>query len=346
MNAIHKRDPLSFVSGVYNDFNEPLSTCRHNDENVEILESRFEAQLSRINSHGAWTILESLTALTKLSNANLEDSQRVSVLAASVSNVPGIDGGTAPSSASHWRKGNITAVLRPCDKSKPSASHNNGNSTLNANRGGGVNGTNGRNQRDADSQRTPEQMATLKDKFECHRCHLYGHWANEHNPDGTLKLRCEKLSEALRAEQEQYSQKIFGWGRSEWNTSYAWFYVFICSGRWDVGMQYCQAWWARMWSRTPLWWRRSLQRHRGNWTTIVTWPYSLCSNVDRSEIWWTPPLRLLAIWKWLTLQFETRTTCIGCTICEFGQSAYYLNSSYCCARIIAMDYWWQYDDEV
>lgn len=58
---------------------------------------------------------------------------------------------------------------------------------MNANRGGGANGTNGRNKRNADSQHTPELMATLKEKFPFHRCHLYEHSANVHNPDETLK---------------------------------------------------------------------------------------------------------------------------------------------------------------
>lgn len=103
VSVIHKCDLLSFVSGVYNDCNGTLSIRRHNNENLKTFESQFEAQLARFNTHGAETIPESLKALMLLSNNDLEDSQQVSILAASVRNMPGTDDGTAPSSATLLR---------------------------------------------------------------------------------------------------------------------------------------------------------------------------------------------------------------------------------------------------
>lgn len=45
VNAIHKRDPLSFVLHVYKDFNSLLPTRRGREENIKNFETRFQAQL-------------------------------------------------------------------------------------------------------------------------------------------------------------------------------------------------------------------------------------------------------------------------------------------------------------
>lgn len=46
LKAIHKRDPLSFFTDIYSDFNKLLKTCSGNNESMKNFDT-FEAQLSR-----------------------------------------------------------------------------------------------------------------------------------------------------------------------------------------------------------------------------------------------------------------------------------------------------------
>lgn len=96
VKAIHKTDHFSVVSDLYREFNELLVIRRGQSENIKSFESRFEAQLSRFNAHGAGKIPEPLVALLLLSNANIEDSQHGSTLEASILNVTTNDNDTAP----------------------------------------------------------------------------------------------------------------------------------------------------------------------------------------------------------------------------------------------------------
>lgn len=55
-------------------------------------ETRFKAQIFNFNFHNASSIPNALVALMLLENSNVDDNQRVSILAAAVSNAEAEDG--------------------------------------------------------------------------------------------------------------------------------------------------------------------------------------------------------------------------------------------------------------
>lgn len=51
VNAVYKRDALSTVSNIYNDFTSLLTSKRGFNESFRILEARFEAHVAKFNAH-------------------------------------------------------------------------------------------------------------------------------------------------------------------------------------------------------------------------------------------------------------------------------------------------------
>lgn len=87
--SVHRRDPLSVVTGVYSDFSSVVSARRGDNESLKAFESRFEAAVSRFRSHGdAISVTEPLLALMLLNGSRISESQRISILAASVTTMP------------------------------------------------------------------------------------------------------------------------------------------------------------------------------------------------------------------------------------------------------------------
>ena len=83
INAVYRKDPLAIVREVYHDFMELLSTKRGDKEGYPNFESRFQAQLAKFNSHFDDLVLsDALMAFLLLGNANIEQSQKISILAA------------------------------------------------------------------------------------------------------------------------------------------------------------------------------------------------------------------------------------------------------------------------
>ena len=81
--AVFKIDALSQVNTMSEEFSKLLSTSRGEREKMKSFESRFEAQVCRFNESSGSSILpDALLALLLLNNANVENNQRVSVLAA------------------------------------------------------------------------------------------------------------------------------------------------------------------------------------------------------------------------------------------------------------------------
>lgn len=80
---MYQRDALSVISEAYDGFNDLLSTGRGNSESLKMFELRFSATVTRHNSLSnipkpPQCIISSML----LSNAVIDHSQRVSVLAA------------------------------------------------------------------------------------------------------------------------------------------------------------------------------------------------------------------------------------------------------------------------
>ena len=83
LSAIYKRDPLSVVSLVFQELQALLLVRRENNEQFNDFEMRFGAQLSKFNSLGSSVSLSgSIAGLVLLANADVDSSQRISILAA------------------------------------------------------------------------------------------------------------------------------------------------------------------------------------------------------------------------------------------------------------------------
>ena len=81
VSTIYQRDPISVVSEVYKDFNDLVFTRRGQNEAFKNFESRYAAQLSKFNANGSSvTFSEALSALMLLSNAGVDDGQRISII--------------------------------------------------------------------------------------------------------------------------------------------------------------------------------------------------------------------------------------------------------------------------
>ena len=173
VNTIHKRDPLSAVGSVYQDFVSVMNTKRGNTESFRNFESRFSATVSKFNAHASSCVLpESLMAFMLLANSALDTTQRVSVLAAaSPSEVQSSDATTTEDYLKAVSYESVATVLRQCDKSKGEAESL--QRTVIANSSASISQLRYRPKRNT---LTPEQLADLKSKSKCHKCGQKGHW--------------------------------------------------------------------------------------------------------------------------------------------------------------------------
>ena len=117
VDAIYRREALSVVSDVYLNFTSLLSMKRGSTETFRNFESRFLAQVSRLNSTSTSSKLpEALRAFMLLANSSVDNGQRISVLAAA-SNGTSIDSNASTDeylNAVQYEK--VASVLRQCDQ--------------------------------------------------------------------------------------------------------------------------------------------------------------------------------------------------------------------------------------
>jgi len=177
VNALHKRDALQVVSEVFQDFISLLNFKRKGAESFKEFEQQFEALSAKFNSHSDETKLpEALLAFMMMANANLDSNQKISVLAASTpKNSDLTDTSTTTQFLSAVSYDSIASVIRQCEPSKSSIEE-----ALSVNAAS----TETRPRR---RTLTPVQLADLKSKSQCRKCNDWGHWHNDHLPDGTLK---------------------------------------------------------------------------------------------------------------------------------------------------------------
>lgn len=119
VGKLYQRDALTAVSEAYRAFNQLWNTRRSNNETVKNFESRFSAQVARFNSISTTTKLpECITALMFLSNSAIDDSQRVSVMAAAA---PSDENLNAQSTNEQFLGAityqSVSSVIKQCDKS-------------------------------------------------------------------------------------------------------------------------------------------------------------------------------------------------------------------------------------
>ena len=80
VTALYKRDPLAVESDVFQDFLTLMNTKRNHSGSFKNFESRFQAQVSRLNAHGSEAKLsDSLISFALLANAEVDINQRVSI---------------------------------------------------------------------------------------------------------------------------------------------------------------------------------------------------------------------------------------------------------------------------
>lgn len=86
-DAIYKRDPLSLVAHIFEEFRKLLFKRRSDSESFRNFELSFNAQLSKFNSfcEAVW-LINAMAALQLLTNANADSSQRLSILAVAAPN--------------------------------------------------------------------------------------------------------------------------------------------------------------------------------------------------------------------------------------------------------------------
>lgn len=125
VEAVYKRDALSVVNEVYDDFKELLHFRRGPNESFQNYEARFSAQVAKLNGHGkAASLHESLLGLMLLAGSLIDDSKRFSIL----SSVDGRECVTlerhSDSVLSQMKYEDVAPVLRQCDRGQASAGAN------------------------------------------------------------------------------------------------------------------------------------------------------------------------------------------------------------------------------
>lgn len=176
VDATYKRDAFAVVSEVYADFLDLLSTKRNSNESFRYFEQRFEAQVAKFNCHSSKEPMlpDSLIAFVLMANANIDGNQRVSIHAAASPKNTSLN---SSSTTSEFLKSltyeAVSSVIRQCDKPKDvkdTSSHS------------GIQAssvrTHGAWKSSGKRTLTKEQLADLKSKSKCHKCHKKGHWAN------------------------------------------------------------------------------------------------------------------------------------------------------------------------
>lgn len=140
-----------------------------------------------------------------LANAAVDNSQRVSVLAAAAPNNSNL---TNESSNDDFMKsvsyGSVSSVLRQCDK--PSSFSSDQRNPVTSNSASTVPQHNKYRRNNDKSERrklSPEQLADLKSRSKCHKCSKYGHWSSEHNSDGSLKANAKSTDEPSNAQHKR-----------------------------------------------------------------------------------------------------------------------------------------------
>jgi len=188
VKVVHKRDPLAVVSEVYQDFTTVLGTKRGNSESFKNFESRFDSQVSKFNAHATTTKLpDSLVAFMLLANANVENNQRISVLAAASPKESDFENAaTTEQFLESVSYSAIASIIRQCDKSSDPPSATPRPAPIPA-----VTATipsrNLRRDGTPKKRLTPQELADLKAKSKCRRCPKWGHWASDHIDQDTLK---------------------------------------------------------------------------------------------------------------------------------------------------------------
>lgn len=133
VKAIYKRDALSTVSDVYQDFMNFLNLECGRNETFRNFESSFEAQVSKFNEHSnLCKTPASLTALFLLANSNVDTGQHNSLLAAAALSTD-VDASKTNDNFDAIGYSSTASGLRQCERSKHHEATSPSTSALHAN---------------------------------------------------------------------------------------------------------------------------------------------------------------------------------------------------------------------
>ena len=189
VNAIYKRDTLTVLNDVYVDFNNLVSAKRGQTESFRNYDMRFAALVSKFNAHGSSLQLpESITAFMLMSSGNIDDSNRVSIMASAANElmtskvedeVMMMSNMSSADIVQNVKYETVASIIRQCERRD--TTHNNG-SNLKVHQGGFRSGRGRANIRYGN-----DRISRAKGKYACRQCGKFGHWKDDHNRDGSLK---------------------------------------------------------------------------------------------------------------------------------------------------------------
>lgn len=217
VNKIYQRDPLSAISNAHQELHNLLYTKRALNESFTNFESRFSAQLSKVNAIGSSiSIVDSMAAFIMLSNADLDNNQRISVLSAGA---PRQDQFTDMDDDDKFIRSiqykAFASVIKQCDQKdseKPAYAQALSANAGNSSRGVGLpsrfhqsklqntdqrrsnwnqyskqhsnNKFSPNRQRDIEDRQ--KRLQNMRNTMPCRFCGNYGHWWDAHQDDGSL----------------------------------------------------------------------------------------------------------------------------------------------------------------
>lgn len=228
VDALHQRDALSVVSNVIKDFQALVGAKRNENETFKSFENRFQALTSKFHAHGAELALgEPILAFLLIHAAGISDHQRISIVSSLSSNLElGVkeeDGKKKTDAAmiTSIKYESVASILRQCerDRTQPAATPLDAHSGSPAPSGGGGGNSGGRGKRKGGGgggrkkRMTAEEIRTHKLNSQCHFCSAkgltrYGHWATDHNPDGSLSPNFPSLERPANANAATAGQAV------------------------------------------------------------------------------------------------------------------------------------------
>lgn len=197
VKAIYKRDALTVVSEVYQNFVAVFDTTRDWTETFKSFESLFDAQLPKFNASSPTTKLpHALTELMLLANSALDSSQRVCLnAAASPTDGTISENATTDQFLDTVSYSTVVSLLGQCEQTRSSDTESSSTKifALRATTGD----KNVFNSTMKGKQRlTPELLADFKRKSKCRERQKFGHWKSDHNSDGSPKPGTKSSSES------------------------------------------------------------------------------------------------------------------------------------------------------
>ena len=182
-SVIYKRDVLSVVTDTFHQFLELLQTKQDMNETYQNFETRFDANVCRLNTTCSGAKLPSaVLSFLLLTNSRIDSSQRASILSAScpTEKVNVEDDMKDILEQVSYEK--VASVVRDCDEPSrlmQSSSQSSSSSSLFTSNALPFRSKQSESLPRRKQKLTPSQLADLKSKSTCRKCRQKGHWATD-----------------------------------------------------------------------------------------------------------------------------------------------------------------------